>query len=158
MAGTSKGTVRQTSEDSLELLPKACSMSKLDGDNGRDCCYSCALQSSSVNLGDSKCEHGQLYIFCGRCKEWWTNPTWLLDSGASSHFCFDLNDFIKYQKYKPHKRTPVTTAAHTIYVKGKGTVLLKHKVDGKTVRMHLEHILHMLEITIRLLSMGQFLL
>ena len=118
---------------------------------------SCAL-NSSVNVGTSKCEHGELYIFCRRCKEHWTKPTWLLDSGASSHFCFDLNDFIEYQKYKPHERTPVTTAAHSIYVEGEGAVLLKHMVDGKTIKTCLEHVLHMPQITTRLLSMGQFLL
>jgi len=155
MAGTSKGALRLTSENTLGMLPKACF--KLDRSNGRDCRHSCAL-NSSVNLGDSKCEHGQLYIFCGRCKEHWTKPTWLLDSGASSHFCFDLNDFIEYWKYKPHERTPVTTAAHTIYVEGEGTVLLKHLVNGKTVRTHLEHVLHVPQITTMLLSMGQFLL
>jgi len=74
------------------------------------------------------------------------------------HFCFDSNDFIKYWKYKPHERTPVTTAAHTIYVEGEGAVLLKHKVNGKTVKTCLEHVLHMLQITTRLLSIGQFLL
>src|SRR6266851_4292034 len=74
-------------------------------------------------------------------------PTWLLDLGASSHFCFNLNDFIEYQKYKPHERTPVTTAAHTIYVKGEGAVLLKYNVNSKTVRTHLEHVLHMPQIT-----------
>jgi hypothetical protein len=118
---------------------------------------SCTL-NSSVNIGNSKCKHGKLYIFCGRCKERWTKPTWLLDSGASLHFCFDLNDFIEYWKYKPNERTLVTTAAHMIYVKGEGTVLLKHKVNGKTVKMCLEHVLHVLQITTRLLSMGQFLL
>jgi hypothetical protein len=45
-----------------------------------------------------------------------------------------------------------------IYVEGKGAVLLKHKVDGKTIRTHLKHVLHMLQITTRLLSIGQFLL
>jgi hypothetical protein len=54
--------------------------------------------------------------------------------------------------------TPVTTATHMIYVEGKGAVLLKHKVNGKTIRRHLKHVLHMPQITIRLLSMGQFLL
>ena len=81
-----------------------------------------------------------------------------LDSGASSHFCFNLKDFIEYWKYKPHKRTPVTTATHTIYVKGEGAVLLKHNVNGQTVKTCLEHVLHVPQITIRLLSMGQFLL
>ena len=62
------------------------------------------------------------------------------------------------QQYKPHERTPVTTAAHTIYVEGEGAVLLKHMVDGKTIKMRLEHVLHVPQITTRLLSMGQFLL
>jgi hypothetical protein len=37
-------------------------------------------------------------------------------------------------------------------------MLLKHKIDSKTVKTCLEHVLHMLQITTRLLSMGQFLL
>src|SRR5216683_2861632 len=123
-AGTSEGTARLTSEDSLSTIPR----NKVDG---QGCRYFCIF-STSVNLGDSKCEHGNLYIFCGRCKERWTKPTWLLDSGASSHFCFNLNDFIKYQKYKPYERTPVTTAAHTIYVEGKGVVVVKHNVNGRS--------------------------
>jgi hypothetical protein len=45
-----------------------------------------------------------------------------------------------------------------IYVEGEGTVHLKHKVDGKTIKTCLEHVLHMPQITTRLLSMGQFLL
>jgi len=43
-------------------------------------------------------------------------------------------------------------------VEGEGAVLLKHNVNGKTVRTCLEHVLHMPQITTRLLSMGQFLL
>src|SRR6266851_7073807 len=151
MAGTSEGTARLTSKGSLSTIPR----NKV---NGQGCHYFCALNTTSINLGDSKCEHGNLYIFCGRCKERWTKPIWLLDSDASSHFCFDLNDFIEYRKYKPHERTPVTTATHTIYVEGEGAVLLKHNVNGKTVRTRLEHVLHVPQITTRLLSMGQFLL
>jgi hypothetical protein len=45
-----------------------------------------------------------------------------------------------------------------IYVEGEGTVLLKHKDNGKTVKICLEHVLHVLQITTRLLLMGQFLL
>jgi len=147
MAGTSEGATRLTSEGGLSVMPR----NKVDS---QGCHYSCALNSTSVNLGDSKCEHGNLYIFCGRCKECWTKPTWFLDSGASLHFCFNLNDFIKYWKYKPYERTPVTTAAHMIYVECKGAVLLKHIVNSKTIRKHLEHVLHMPQITTRLLSMG----
>jgi len=37
-------------------------------------------------------------------------------------------------------------------------VLLKHKVNGRTVKTCLEHMLHVPQITTRLLSIGQFLL
>ena len=52
----------------------------------------------------------------------------------------------------------MTTATHIIYVEGEGVVLLKHKVNSKTIRTHLKHVLHMPQITTRLLSVGQFLL
>jgi hypothetical protein len=45
-----------------------------------------------------------------------------------------------------------------IYIEGKGAVLLKHKVNGRTIKTRLEHVLHMPQITTRLLSTGQFLL
>ena len=164
MAGTSEGALQLTSEGSLSsagggvktLHQKAYCQSKLEV-NSQDHHSSCLL-NSSVNVGNSKCKHGNLYIFCRRCKEHWTKPTWLLDSGASSHFCFNLNDFIEYRKYKPHERTLVTTAAHMIYVEGEGAVLLKHKVNGRTIKTHLKHVLHVPQITTRLLSIGQFLL
>ena len=149
MAGTSKGAIRLTSKGGLSLFNER-NLASMDITRNnvyaQDHYLSCTL-NSSVNLGDSKCEHGQLYIFCGRCKERWTKPTWLLDSGASSHFCFNLNDFIEYWKYKPYERTPVTTAAHTISVEGEGAVLLKHMVNGKTIKTRLEHVLHVLQIT-----------
>jgi hypothetical protein len=122
MAGPSKGAIRATSEDGLGMLPKVCCQNMLDGGNAQDCHHSCTLQSSSINLSDSKCEHEQLYIFCGRCKECWTKPTWLLDSSASLHFCFNLNNFIEYRKYKPYERTPVTIRPWCHIVSKSGSV------------------------------------
>jgi len=82
---------------------------------------------------------------------------WVLDSGASAHFTYDINDFIEYEKLAPKDREPVRTAAHTIYVEGKGTILLKHKVGDKLVTTRLYPVLHVPDISARLLSMGEFL-
>ena len=73
MAGTSEGALRLTSEGSLgnasggvkTLHRKACCQSEPEV-NSRDRHSSCLL-NSSVNVGNSKCEHGNLYIFCRRC-------------------------------------------------------------------------------------------
>ena len=56
---------------------------------------------------------------------------WLLDSGVSVHFTFDKDDFIEYKPVSD--RQPVKTAAHTIYVEGTGTVLLRHDVNSLPV-------------------------
>ena len=81
MAGTSKGAIRLTSEGGLSLFNEH-NLASMDITRNnvyaQDYYLSCTL-NSSVNLGDSKCEHGQLYIFCGRYKENWIKPTWLLD-------------------------------------------------------------------------------
>ncbi len=50
---------------------------------------------------------------------------WLLDSGASAHFTNNISDFIDYTPIAKSDRMPVKTAAHTIFVEGTGTVLLK---------------------------------
>ena len=82
---------------------------------------------------------------------------WLLDSGASSHFTHDLNNFIEYKKLPPHERILVNTTANKIYVEGEGAVLLKHYQGDKLVTTRLSKVLHIPEITTRLLSMGKFL-
>ncbi len=58
---------------------------------------------------------------------------WLLDSGASAHFTNNISDFIDYMPIAKSDRMPVKTVAHTIYVGGTGTVLLKHYIANKLV-------------------------
>jgi hypothetical protein len=82
---------------------------------------------------------------------------WLLDSGASSHFTQEINDFIEYCTPLPHERIPVNTASNKIYVVGEGSVLLKHYLGDKLVTTCLTKVLHIPDITARLLSMGKFL-
>ena len=75
-----------------------------------------------------ECEHDVLFSQCAKCRLK-LNSMWLLDSGASAHFTNNLSDFIEYKPASPENRTPVRTAAHTIYVEGEGTILLKHLIN-----------------------------
>ena len=52
------------------------------------------------------------------------------------HLANNKDDFIEYE---PSEQQPVQTAAHTIWVEGQGTVLLRHYLIGKlvTTRLHL---------------------
>ena len=59
------------------------------------------LRSNACNLRNL-CGHSRLYSECTRCKgKSKTNQNepliWMLDSGASSHFTFDLDDFVEYE-------------------------------------------------------------
>ena len=63
-----------------------------------------------------QCSHG-----CD-CK---TNNTkeWLIDSGASEHFAYDINGFVDYEELKNHSL--VKTANSTAEVRGKVLFLLQ---------------------------------
>ena len=56
-----------------------------------------------------------------------------------------------------HDRTPVNTTAHTIFVEGTGTVLLKHYINETHVTTRVHPVLYIPEMSIHLLSMGEFL-
>jgi hypothetical protein len=75
-------------------------------------------------------------------------PLWLMDSGASAHFTSDINDFIEYMPLPPKERSPVKTATHTIYVEGRGTVLLKHYIHNKIVTTHLHPVLYIPQLSV----------
>jgi hypothetical protein len=130
-----------------------------------------AIKDSSYNVQscvgieiDSafNCAHGSDMTKCAKCKDQQGAPgsaRWLLDSGASSHFTYSLNDFIEYEDIK----TPifVQTASKPIHIKGKGAVLITHKILHKghikkcTTRLY--PVFYIPEITGRLLSVGEFL-
>ena len=82
---------------------------------------------------------------------------WLLDSGASTHFTYLLDDFIEYKPASKDERTPVQTASTTIFVEGRGTVLLYHNVGDQMITTRLYPVLYIPQLTTRLLSMGAFL-
>ena len=61
--------------------------------------------SYNITLSNYICEHGIVYALCAKCRNCMPSKMgtlWLLDSGASSHFTHDLNDFIEYRKLPPH--------------------------------------------------------
>jgi transposase InsO family protein len=113
----------------------------------------------SINLGVLdilKCEHDDFFTQCARCNKR-LETLWLLDSGASAHFTNRKSDFISYQPYSQSDRQPVRTAAHTIFVEGSGTVLLRHYVNKTLVTTRVHPVLYIPSMSIRLLSMGEFL-
>jgi len=103
-----------------------------------------------------KCEHNKYFSECEKCKER-TQHMWLLDSGASAHFTNNISDFIDYTPIAKSDRLPVKTAAHTIYVEGTGTVLLKHYIDNKLVITRVNPVFYIPSMSTGLLSMGVFL-
>ena len=84
-----------------------------------------------------KCEHHIVHTKCAECCQK-VSTMWLLDSGASAHLTNNKNDFIKYTPASESDRQPVRTTAHTIWIEGQGTVLLRHYLNGNlaTTRFH----------------------
>jgi hypothetical protein len=50
---------------------------------------------------------------------------WMLDSGASRHFTFDINDFVVYEAIP--EPIEVLTATTTTNIVGMGTVIITYK-------------------------------
>src|SRR6266702_4378278 len=111
---------------------------------------------NTISFDLLKCEHNKYLSQCAKCKER-TNNMWLLDSGASAHFTNNISDFINYTPITKSDRIPVKTAAHTIFVEGTGTVLLKHYIANKLVTTRVYPVFYIPSMSMRLLSMGVFL-
>ena len=77
---------------------------------------------------------------------------WLIDSRASEHFTYDINDFVDYEVLKDH--SSVKTANSTAEVQGKGTVILALNT-GEIIRI--SPVYHVPTLTCQLLAMGKFL-
>ena len=125
----------------LTALPQLQSEQKL-----KDGCSSYTVDT----ILESICEHGFSYAVCSRYKGKQSSKMgtrWLLDSRASAHFTFDKNNFINYTPAILQERTPVKTAMHTIYMEGKGTVLIKHLVGDELVTTRFHPVLHIPNIS-----------
>src|SRR6267154_771125 len=80
-----------------------------------------------------------------------TTEQWMLDSGASIHFTFDMNDFVEYEALSsPMIAHTATTKTNII---GSGTVILV--LNERAIRI--SPVYYVPEMTCRLLSMGTFL-
>ena len=92
-----------------------------------------------------QCSHG-----CD-CK---TDSTkeWLIDSGASEHFTYNINNFVDYEVLKNH--SSVKTANSTAEVQGRGTVIIV-LTTGEVVRI--SSVYHIPTLSCQLLAMGKFL-
>src|SRR6201996_3091849 len=77
--------------------------------------------------------------------------------GCFSTFTYDINDFIEYKPFGKDDRIAVHTAKHTVYVEGKGTVLITHFENDEEVTTRLYPVLLIKGLHVRLLSMGVFL-
>ncbi len=117
---------------------------------------------NSLNKCTQSCAHDVEITKCTKCKgKQRQNGTarWLLDLGASLHFTCSMDDFIKYEVIK--MPILVKTASQPIHIKGKGTVLIQHKVthNGHTGQhvTCLYPMFYIPEITGRILSIGEFL-
>ena len=77
---------------------------------------------------------------------------WLIDSGASEHFTYDINNFVDYEELKNH--LSVRTANSTAEVRGRGTVILV-LTTGDIIRI--SPVYHVPTLTCQLLAMGKFL-
>ena len=75
---------------------------------------------------------------------------WMLDSGASSHFTFNINDFVEYEPIEPVEIQMANS--HTSMI-GKGTVLFI--MEEEIIRIY--PVFYIPDLNQRILSMGQFL-
>ena len=113
----------------------------------------CPLISSPDN---NLCTHAQSFATCTRCKGKAPNKrvsVWLLDSGASRHFTYDMSDFVHYETLE-HKQGVQTANGHVVYCLGKGTVVLR--TDGNSpVIVH--PVYYIPDLSTKLLSLGELL-
>ena len=114
------------------------------------------MTNSSLQLDNNIAE---LYInkICLQCSHGCDCKTdgtkeWLIDSGASEHFTYDINNFVDYEVLKNHSL--VKTANSTAEVRGRGTVILV-LTTGEFVRISLVY--HIPTLSCQLLAMGNFL-
>ncbi len=113
---------------------------------GEGASSSCRVDSTCIPIAislclateDNTCLHCSSFAKCARCKgkgkqsNQHTSNMWMLDSGASMHFTFSMNNFADFQPYETHR--PLQTADGITYMTGAGTVFLVLET-GKTVKL-----------------------
>ena len=79
------------------------------------------------------------------------------DSGASATFTYDINDFAEYSKLDKSLEARTANKGVPLAIEGSGTVFLKTKVDGKDVTVRLNPVYYIPGLSMRLLSIGEWL-
>ena len=111
--------------------------------------FALSIQNGTRKSTSYNHRHTQNIPLCLNISDTEDISQWTLDSGASSHFTHDINDFVEYRLIKPYG---IKTATSHTSVIAKGTVLLK--VNRKAIRI--APVYHVPELTSKLLSLGQF--
>lgn len=78
---------------------------------------------------------------------------WSLDSGATSHFCKELDDISEISQGDTGKLNLAND--NSTEIKGKGTATFVTKSSGKTARIQLNDALHVPDLRTNLLSVGK---
>ena len=82
----------------------------------------------------------------------------MLDSGASHHYTFELDDFDWLDYLSKDKWVPVATANDITYIEAIGQVTIHHvNSSGKQCSTIVENVNYIPSLTSQLLSLGQFL-
>jgi hypothetical protein len=92
---------------------------------------------------------------CCKCQEERNHQDWILDSGASVHFTNCKEDFVYYTEMEDGPA--MQTASDTINIEGCGTVYIQFKLKGKDSYFKLTPVYYISEMTLSLMSMGEFL-
>jgi len=80
-----------------------------------------------------------------------TIKEWLIDSGASAHFTYDIRDFVDYEELK--EEVFVTTANSRAQVIGKGTIIIVLSTEDI---IRISPVYYISTLISQLLSMGTF--
>jgi hypothetical protein len=80
------------------------------------------------------------------------------DSGASATFTPHLSDFTEYHELATKLEARTANKGIPLSIKGSGTVFLKHKIEkGKTVTIRLNPVFYIPGLSMRLMSIGEWL-
>ena len=86
------------------------------------------------------------------------NTRWMLDSGASRHYTFEIGDFDWHDYLPKDKCVPVATVNDITYVEAIGQVTICHvNSSGQQCSTIVENVNYIPSLMARLLSLGQFL-
>jgi len=79
--------------------------------------------------------------------------SWIIDSGATTHICANLEAFTTYQSTP--RKTVKGLGNKPVVARGQGTILLRTCIDDKQYMLHLTRVLYVPEARQNLISVGR---